>query len=301
MIPEFPNFKKLELADKVDIESHYRGNVIPSDYHFASLWAWDLNNDLEVSVLNNNLVVKFQDYTTEKRFYSFFGNNHIKTTLITLFEYLKENNIENKISMIPEQNLEGEDLVDLSKSFEIDEDESNFDYIFSVKELLNYKGKKLYSKKKQLNKFMETYYSKTNIVIYETIDPDVEKDLLQLLEKWSDSKSTKNEIEISALKRTLSIIPQVEFLVFCIYIENRLVGFSLLEIIDHNHAIHSFQKADITYVGITEFINNKVAEFLDKKGIAYINAEQDLGIEGLRRAKRSYNPSFLKKYTISKK
>jgi len=301
MIPMFPNFKKLELGDKQDIEKRYCGTIVPSDYHFASLWAWDLNEDLEVSLLNDNLVVKFQDYQTSERFYSFFGKNNLENTLNTLLNFIKINGLGSKVSLIPEQNFEDSDFTRLSESFDIQEDKDNFDYIFSVKDLLNYSGKKLYSKKKQLNKFLENYIKVTNVVTFETINPDIEKDVLGLLIKWSKIKVTRNEIEISALKKTLGLIPQIKFLIFCVYIHDQLVGFSILEIMDKNHAIHSFQKADLSYVGITEFINNRIAQYLNKLGVAYINAEQDLGVEGLRRAKHSYNPTFLKKYTISKK
>ena len=39
-----------------------------------------------------------------------------------------------------------------------------------------------------------------------------------------------------------------------------------------------------------------------KCGYKYVNMEQDLGIDGLRRAKRSYHPAFMiKKYTLEYK
>lgn len=304
VIPLFPNFKKLEFEDKSDIEKFYGKSTISSDYHFASLWAWDLNEDIEISILNSNLVVKFKDYQTSKNLYSFLGSNLIENTIDSIFNFLAKNKQVAEINLLPENNFKNVSLEDLSAKYIITEDRDNFDYIFSVDRLLTYEGKNLYTKKKQLKKFLDKYLEHTDIVIMETINPETEKDMLLLLKKWSNGKLKKsniNDIEIGALKKTLYIIPKIKFFFFCIYISNKLAGFSLYEIIDKNHAIHSFQKADLAYTGITEFINQKIAEHLKSLGVSYINSEQDLGIEGLRRAKNAYNPIFLKKYTIRQK
>lgn len=302
MLPVFPIFKKLDLGDRDVIEKYYFGEFLPSDYHFASLWGWDLNNDLEITDLNKNLVVKFKDYQNSETFLSFFGKNELENTINSIFDYCEKNNYPAKISLLPEQNFSSIDLSQLSAKFSVTADEDNYDYIFSVKDLLTYDGKDLYEKKKQLNKFKLNYANKTDITILESINEETYKDILLLVQKWSAGKLEKkdiNNIEIEALKKSLFAVRNLKFYIFCLYIEKKLTGVSVYEVIG-NQAIHSFQKAELSYTGITEFINHKIAEQLDKMGVSYINAEQDLGIEGLRRAKRAYNPKFLKKYTVSK-
>lgn len=304
MIPTFPNFKKLDFEDKEEIEKFYDGNIIPSDYHFASLWAWDLNNETEISKLNNNLVVKLKDYQTSENIYSFSGSNLIENTIEVLLSYLEQSGEKLKINLVPEHNFVDLKLQEISNKYHIEEDENNFDYIFSVDDLLQYDKKELYTKRKQLKKFITNYLDKTTTVIFESIDPTTHKDIIELLEGWSKIKISKqdvNNIEVNALKRTLLSIPKIKFFVFCIYISKKLAGFSIYEIIDKNHAIHSFQKANLSYIGITEFMNQKISEHLKSFNIKYINAEQDLGIEGLRRAKKAYNPTYIKKFTISRK
>ncbi len=53
-----------------------------------------------------------------------------------------------------------------------------------------------------------------------------------------------------------------------------------------------FEKSDVSFKGAAQMINYETAKFLE--GTArYINREQDLGIPGLRQAKRSYVPHVL--------
>ena len=54
------------------------------------------------------------------------------------------------------------------------------------------------------------------------------------------------------------------------------------------------------YKGVNAYLINELAKILYKKGIVYINWEQDLGILGLRENKESYLPTrYLKKYSLS--
>lgn len=64
MISEFPQFKKLELADKKDIEKFTSKFPPYSDFNFVSMWSWDIRGEMRVSQLNGNLVVRFTDYLT---------------------------------------------------------------------------------------------------------------------------------------------------------------------------------------------------------------------------------------------
>ena len=79
-----------------------------------------------------------------------------------------------------------------------------------------------------------------------------------------------------------------------------MIGFSIDELLPNQYAISHFFKADSSYRGVYDFLNEKVAENLSNRGIALWNWEQDLGIESLKISKTGYRPvDFLKKYTVS--
>ena len=70
MIPEFPEFKKLELSDKEEVEKITSKFPPYSDFNFVSMWSWNIENKIWISQLYGNLVVHFTDYLTDGTFLS---------------------------------------------------------------------------------------------------------------------------------------------------------------------------------------------------------------------------------------
>ncbi len=87
-----------------------------------------------------------------------------------------------------------------------------------------------------------------------------------------------------------------------VYIDGQLEAFTIgsynsLE----NMAVIHIEKANEKIRGLYQFINQQflIHEFPD---VTLVNREDDLGLEGLRRAKMSYNPiGFAKKYEVFQK
>ena len=77
-----------------------------------------------------------------------------------------------------------------------------------------------------------------------------------------------------------------------------MVGFTIGEKANSEMAIIHIEKGDPDFKGAYTFINKVFAEkYLSD--VKYINREEDLGIEGLRKAKTSYHPVKLeRKYIV---
>jgi hypothetical protein len=71
-----------------------------------------------------------------------------------------------------------------------------------------------------------------------------------------------------------------------------MVAFSIFSPLNANMVDVHFEKFDPEVKGSSQVINWETAKFLSGK-YKYINREQDLGIEGLRRAKQSYDPEYI--------
>lgn len=56
MIPQFPNFKKAEVADRGAVEAHTHKYDPYSDFNFTSLWAWDTSGERMISGLNSDSI-----------------------------------------------------------------------------------------------------------------------------------------------------------------------------------------------------------------------------------------------------
>lgn len=299
MRPLFPAFKKLSLNDKSIIERYTKSFPPYSDYYFFSLWSYNTENSISYTILHNNLVVKFQEYSGDGYFYSFIGRNKIEHTVAELITLAHRHRLPAVLKLVPEECIALEAIQTLGETFSFVEDEDNFDYILSVEKIALMRGAKLHQKKKQLKKFLRSY---DYYVKYCSLpNRKVHMDILAILYKWysqTKEERAKNECEVRAIQRTLRYASHFSLVAACVYVDNKIRGFTIFEQVNSKYAILSFQKADKEYEGIFEFLNFSVAQYLHKKGCMYMNIEQDLGIPGLRQAKRKYDPSFLKKYSI---
>jgi hypothetical protein len=300
MIPVFPNFKKIEIYDKESIEAYTHKYQPYSDFNFTSLWGWDTNGERMVSSLNDNLVVRFTNYESDELFFSFFGVNKVEDTAKELIRFAKESGVSAVLSFIPEEFVA--DLKD--PSLVIEEDRDNFDYIFSIPELVELKGIKFKEKRHSVSRFLRDY-PEAVFEIKELSDENVCNQVASVLDRWenkkkSDKKTYDVRHEEIAINRLLQKARNYKLIFSCVSLNGDMIGFSIDEVLPFKYAISHFFKADNTHTGVYDFLNKKVSEYLIAQGVELWNWEQDLGVPNLRKSKMSYNPTnFLKKYKIS--
>ncbi|HLA04060.1 MAG TPA: phosphatidylglycerol lysyltransferase domain-containing protein [Patescibacteria group bacterium] len=302
MLPQFPKTKKLAIGDRLQVEKYTKRFPPYSDHNFTSLWVWDTMGKIKISNLNGNLVVEFSDYQTSEVFYSFIGNKKVAHTIELLLGFSQKNGKTCGLKLIPEHNLTGVNLKKLTSKFEITEDRDNFDHILNISDIALMKGVKLRHKRKLLNGFLKRYEAEA--VFEDLRKKSVQKDLLKVYTKWAKMKGETGALnlnETEAIKKLFINARHFNVFTLCVYIKNKLAGFTIYELANPEYAISAFQKADAEFRGIYEFMNHQMALHLREIGCEFVNIEQDLGIEGLRRAKKDYNPTFLRKYVISYK
>ena len=129
----------------------------------------------------------------------------------------------------------------------------------------------------------------------------LQTDIENLFRHWGKEKIFGDiENEFIALRRLITAAKKGVDLEFVgIYLNNRLIGFSIDELLKDGYVISHFGKADRSYTGIYKYIEHVNAKYFYAKGYKYINYEQDLGIPGLKKTKELWHPiKFLEKYTI---
>ena len=298
MIPFFPQFKKLEISDEQEIESMVsKADLKPyADFCFVNMWIWNTGNDMQVSNLNDNLVVMFRDYVSREAFLSFIGKNKLEETAKELIVFSKKNYKLSYLKLVPEEIAR--ELQ--QKGFSAIEDEDSHDYVYLVselKEMLNWGNEK----GKKIRLFLQKHPNyKVSLVPLADIPTDELKDLFR---RWGESKKIETVFDLneySALDRLLRLKnDNIKAVLF--YIDNVLLGFTVYEHIKGTpYAISRFAKADVSFdSSMYDILNWEEAKIMYEEGIQYYNWEQDLGIPGLRYSKSKYNPAFfLKKFTV---
>ena len=179
----------------------------------------------------------------------------------------------------------------------LEENRDHWDYVYSVEELISLNGKKFHKKKNLLNQFKKNY-----LYTYESMAPECVEEVLEMQDEWykwyeENNPSEALRAENHAITRVLQHIDQIKGLMGAtIRVEGKVIAYTVAEPLCEDSLVIHFEKGDIRYKGVYQAINQM---FLENDGAEYtnVNREQDLGDEGLRKAKLSYNPSFfLKKF-----
>jgi hypothetical protein len=298
MIPEFPEFKKLELSDKKDVEKFTESFHPYSDFNFVSMWCWDVKKEMTISKLHDNLVVRFNDYLTWEPFYSFLGVNKVNETSEALFNLSIKEKISPKLQLLPEQ---AATKLNPDK-FYILENRDHFDYIFHIEELNSSEGKKYETHRNLLSRFNRRH---TDIDVKNLPIHEVQNQILELTEKWRVSKISKQDDEklrneYEAVKRIFDFKDK-NLISVCVFHKDSLIAYSINEILKDQHVLCHFAKANTEFAGVYSFLMKQTCKYASSVGKEYLNYEQDLGLPKLRYSKNSFHPKvFLAKYAVVK-
>lgn len=186
--------------------------------------------------------------------------------------------------------------------FEYIEERNNFDYIYEGESLRTLSGRKNQKKRNHLNSFIKEYGNRVGYKKLEEVDFD---ECINLLKDWSEDKEDSIELdsEFKAINRIFKNYKELKntLKISGIYIDSKLEAFSIGEMLNDNMAVIHVEKANADIRGLYPYINQQflLNEFSD---VEFVNREEDLGIEGLRKAKLSYHPvKFAEKYTVIEK
>lgn len=299
-IPTFPNFKKLELSDQPSIESYTHRYQPYSDFNPTNLWAWDTNCERKISELNGNLVVLFTDYKTCEPFLSFLGTNKPEDTAQQLLHFAKTSGISPALRFLTEESIQYLRTCNLK----VEEDRDHFDYIFSTSELADLRGTKFKAKRQSAHRFLREYPN-ASFEIRELSDTAIQEQVVSVLRRWENKKNLDGkecylEQEEIALNRLLKTAHAHKLILSCVFLSDVMLGFSVDGILPRRFAVSHFLKADNSFKGVYEFLNQKTSQYLLSNDVVLWNWEQDVGVENLRSAKMSYRPvHFLKTYKVS--
>lgn len=300
MIPQFPEFKKIEITDKEEIENFTKNFPPYSDFNFVSLFCWDVDEIRELSILNGNLVVKSTDDVSGKIFFSFLGVNNVQDTVSKIISYAKKSRLKPVLKNIPQEAVGY--WLGTGLKVDIKEDRDNFDYVYSIDDLSVCSGSKYADARNLSNRFTKKYGLECSVRAL-NISADHDEALLrQLWRDWSGLREKYIERENKAFDRLVAHSSDLELISVMVFVGDKPVAFSINQKIHGQFAISHFAKGNYHYHGVYSFMLQETAKKLKELGCHLLNYEEDLGLPNIRRAKESFRPvSFLRKYSIERK
>jgi hypothetical protein len=188
---------------------------------------------------------------------------------------------------------------EIGQTVVVDEDRDQWDYLYSYHELVELKGNRFHKKKNLLNQFRKKYDYRFIPFTMDLVDR-----ALAMQESWCTWRDCESSDSLSAENRVIERILHNWSELTGIYggailVNDSLIAYTLAENLSADTLVIHFEKGSPEYRGVYQAIHQMFLESLSP-GIQWVNREQDLGDEGLRKAKMSYNPvDFLKKYKMN--
>ena len=269
-----------------------------SEFSFANIFIWQDSFDIKLCIQEDVIYISSTIPETG-RYVHFQPICTDKTNIDTVYHNIKEDiKRHGEKFCIASVN---ESCVQIARvSFpevRIEEIPDMFDYVYLTEDLSELEGKKYHKKRTHVNKF-----ERENSYTYVKIDDSNKSDCMKITDMWIESMGEDPYKERKAIQHALEYMEELEVFGAILYIDGEPAAFTMAEFMKDDMALILFEKAVFEHRGAYPVINQQFAkrELLGK--CTYINREEDMGIEGLKKAKSSYHPcKMVKKYDIFEK
>lgn len=310
MIP----FREVTLSDKPLIDSLICADGCHgADYNFANIFIWRKMYKPLIHITEGLLLVAMP----ESNLYSYpMGDGDIKTAIEMYREDAHARGHSLTVRGLTEETIKTFQAI-YGDSFEYIEDRDTADYIYSAEKLRYLAGRKLGSKRNHIKHFEKNGewelrrlggdFLAEGLDLVDSDGKSIGKadfaDARRVIDAFYKEKDDPDfEDEAFAVGEMFAHFDELGFIGAVLYQNGESVGFTAgTHLSSCGYDVH-FEKAlggvDGAYTMINrEFVNMLCQIYPELK---MINREEDLGIEGLRKAKLSYKPDVLLMKYIAK-
>ena len=180
--------------------------------------------------------------------------------------------------------------------FRFHTDRDNCDYIYAIDDLADLKGRKFQKKRNHLNKFRKEHPDCVAL----PLDEKSRTGAFCMLRQWYERRAEINpeedfHLEKVALERAFAFQIPLGLEGMVLVEKGQTIAFAMGSRLSGDTFDIHFEKAREDIDGAYAAINQAFSSHLREKypELKWLNREDDLGIEGLRKAKLSYNPARL--------
>ncbi|TXT62260.1 MAG: hypothetical protein BAJALOKI1v1_990005 [Promethearchaeota archaeon] len=299
----------INLSSK-DIFTRYFTQYPPeiSEFTFTNLFAWQEYYDSLFLEWHNHLLIfsksfleKWQTPLIKDAAPLFFFppiGQHPEEIMLEVFKKRKDIEFHRVPESLASKLQEKPEFSDLSLNLQ--EDRDNWDYVYNKSKLIELAGNKYRSKRRHLEKFLEQYEYEFHLISDEWLEK-----CRSFQEKWciiNECQKNKDlQQEQRAIDRLFNNYSDLDYNGGIIIVDGDTAGYTIGEMLNSNTNVIHIEKAHTYYEGSYQVINNLFLKHCCSQDAQYVNREQDLGIEGLRKAKESYHPHHMvKKFIVYK-
>jgi hypothetical protein len=289
------DFKPIEIQDKPLFDEFLRKDPPRiSELTFTNLFIWRHHYRPVWLQWNECLLIIFHPQTGTIYGLAPFGPGDKKSALDVLSEEIAKQTSDVRICRVEEEFIKNH--MDPAK-YAVVNDRDNSDYVYLAKDLISLSGNKYHRKKNHLNQFI-----KNHAFEYHPLNTELVRRVLGMQEAWCQIREcvVKPDLlaEDFAVREALTYFEELGYQGGAVLINSVVEAFSLGEPLNEDAAVIHIEKANLEIPGLYAAINQLFC-LNAWSNFTYINREQDMGSEGLRKAKESYYPHHMvNKYTL---
>ena len=285
-------FHRLTLAQKdayqeILFSSEPRG----CEYSFANLYLW---GQQRVAFVHG--CVAFFSHFDGRSVYPYpIGSGDRRRVLEEILADAKERGIPCRIVSMTDSDARELEAW-FPDTFHFRSDRNSFDYLYAIDDLADLKGKKFQKKRNHYNRFCASHPDH-EILPLDCCNLDKAR---RLVDEWFYSHLRANPernylLENLALARAFQHYEAIGFEGCILMVEGQPAAVTMATRLSADTFDIHFEKAREDIDGAYAAVNCEFARYLRRKypEVRFLNREDDMGIEGLRKAKLSYQPHHL--------
>lgn len=173
------------------------------------------------------------------------------------------------------------------------EDRPNYDYIYETADFLEFRGRKLHSKKNHLNHFLKNHEWEA-----EPVRPEMTDEIMEFIRAFNAKKDIPEEemkfllMEETAMEDAIRNMDAIGCTGCVIRIGGRIEALAFGARLGDDTVVEHIEKANREYNGLYQLVLREFCRMVSR-GAKYINREEDMGLGNLRQMKLSYHPCLL--------
>jgi len=285
--------QKLTCTDKATFDKYFGSRYCENaEYTFTNLFMWREMMNLRWAVEDEVLYMFSMNEKIFSAWQPIGAQEKMQGAITKILHVAEENRGEREFRFVVVEKSFAEELEKYPDAkFNITAERDDFDYVYLAQDLINLSGRKFHGKKNHLNAFKKEYPEAKYLPITEEIIPKCREEL----NIWSETHKRANPddpfigYEQAAIHEIFDHFDRFKLKGGAILLNDKVVAFTFGERLNSDTAVIHVEKANPLIRGIYAAINQNFVEH-EWSDMIYINREEDMGIEGLRRAKESYRP-----------
>ena len=298
-------FHKPQLTDKPWVDELLRrADHRGCEYNFTNLFVWSDAYDQRIARVGDFLVTHLCGALGCSYIYP-AGSGDIAPVLTALEQDAAERDVPFRLVCLTQPQTQELDAL-FPGRFTFEADRDGFDYLYDIDRLADLGGKKLHAKRNHINRFIENNPS----WVYEDITPETLPECLEMDKEWYRRSMIREGLaeerdlgdEGRALRLAMEHYHSLGLEGGLIRVYGEVVAFTMGDLLSSDTYDVHFEKAYGELQGAYAMINREFARRVRQRHpqVRYLNREDDMGVEGLRKAKESYYPDLMvEKYSAS--